>query len=75
MDNEPAHTTRAWTALRVRSFPTLETVAPPWTGKLPTVGLPYQEEIETGEEYGLGLVPLGMQDGGGLELGKASPKP
>ena len=57
MDNEPAHTTRAWTALRVRSFPTLETVAPPWTGKLPTVGLPYQEEIETGEEYGLGLVP------------------
>ena len=29
MDNEPAHTTRAWTALRVRSFPTLETDAPP----------------------------------------------
>ena len=30
---------------------------PPWTGKLPTVGLPYQEEIETGGGIRAGTCP------------------
>lgn len=72
MDNEPAHTTRAWTALRVRSFPTLETVAPPVDRQAAHRGLALPGgDRDRGRNTGWDLSPLGMQDGGGLELGES----
>jgi hypothetical protein len=51
--------------------PLPDTDAPPVDSKLTTVGLPYQEWAKPLKNGYLGLVPPGMQDGGGLELGES----